>query len=108
MIKKLTLGGKLTVIVAVVWAFSTASARYAPYHEHLPGLNLASWFVSVVLSMPIAHFSGAVWGTGFPSTKEWILYFLLMIPNCFILGYALAGLWRAIRPLPSDDSRTSS
>lgn len=97
MIRRPTLGGKLSIIVAVIWALSTASAMYAPYKEHLLILSSASCFVSVVLSMPIAYFSGALWGS-FPSTKQWIFYLFLMIPNCFILGYALAGLWNIFRP----------
>ncbi|BCX46778.1 hypothetical protein HAHE_06860 [Haloferula helveola] len=88
---------------AVLWALSICG--------QLVGSDVfvgVSWCVMIALSFPLAILSGAVSTMGPAPISSWILYLALMIPNCFVWGYGLAGLLRiaqiAIRPSSVDCS----
>jgi len=87
---KATLGGKLTILVAVVCAAIWLTLLSAPpdaYHVHVYGSNAI-----FILSMPLGYLSGMFSHTDAGRASELWLYLLLMIPNCFLLGYSVSGL----------------
>ena len=95
---KLTLGGKLTLVLASLWlalwllvvAAGEAEVAIPGTVGDTVGLSL------IVLSHPIASLSGALeHGHGAPPGKM-LAYLILMGPNLFLWGYALSGLVRLI------------
>jgi hypothetical protein len=89
---EITLGGRISMAVAILWGMAFAGLLYLPYPflSEIPA-DICS-FLFVLLSTPLGFFSGVI-STGIPSVGQWVAYFLLMIPNCFLIGYTLSAIW---------------
>lgn len=89
----MSLGGKLTVIVAAVYL--GVFALMAVLGHRLPdGLGLVPWCVWVVLSLPLA--GGMVSSHGPGDIPDLLVCLLLLGVNFFLWGYGLSGLWRLV------------
>lgn len=96
MTKKLTRGGKLSIGVAVIWAFSfvwvwmiipfSIPDILSPFFIH--PLNV---FYTPLYIFGISPFSG------WPSMRSWMVDFVLMVPNCFLWGYSLSFCCRVFK-----------
>ena len=88
---KLTLGAKLSILIALIvsgtWflIFFAGDAMGGNLPDYL-GLML------VILSFPIAQLSGMFSHTGTARQSELWWYLILMVPNCFLIGYSLSAL----------------
>ena len=96
------MGGKITLGLACLWVatnslvLAMASGWIALSHGTLGVL----WCIDIVLAFPLGFLS-----TGLDSmdrsmsSAELLRYCLLMVPNLFLQGYLLAGMWGLFRRL---------
>ena len=87
-----TLGGKLSIAAALVWGTSFVGLFFLPYPFLFEIPSLICEFLFIVVSFPLAMFSGVI-STGMAPMLDWVAYFFLMVPNCFLIGYILSGIW---------------
>ena len=73
----------------IVWATIWLTSLYGPSTWSL--VHVAGGIALFILSIPLAWLSGMFSHTDRGSTSELIAYLLLMIPNCFLIGYSLSG-----------------
>jgi hypothetical protein len=92
---KITLGGRLSIAIAVLFVACWLTVAFAgpdAYH-----VQVYSGYALYILSFPLAWilrtFSD---GHGGPPSLFY-LYLLLLIPNTFILGYSIAGIFNVLR-----------
>jgi hypothetical protein len=97
------LGGWLSITTALIWA-----GTFLLPLTGIAALYGVSWCLMVGLSFPLGLLSGALSTSGPMSTPTAIAYALLMIPNCFIVGYTLSGLWRLAKLLINPSSTDCS
>jgi hypothetical protein len=92
---KMTLGGKLSIAVAVLIATSWLSLVFAgpdAYYVQIYGERAI-----FILSFPLGWLAGMFTGRHGGPPHQFYLYMALLIPNSFILGYSIAGLARLLR-----------
>jgi hypothetical protein len=92
---KITLGGKLSIAIAVLFSASWLTVAFAgpgAYHVQVYG-GYAVYF----LSFPLAWLSGLFVGGHAGLPWHFYLYLLLLIPNMFVLGYSIAGVFHVLR-----------
>ncbi len=89
----LALGAKLSILIAMavsgIWylLFFAGDSLGGKFQEY-GGVLL------YLLSFPLGWLSGMFSHTDAGPNSEVWLYLILMIPNCFLLGYSLSGLRR--------------
>ena len=94
--KEITLGGKLSVLIAALWAFS----NFAMW-SGLPGGGFLSP-IAIIFSYPLGFIdnAGGIYGRrGVVEVSEFLTLALLMIPNSFLLGYGIAGFYKGLIPI---------
>jgi hypothetical protein len=92
---KITLGGKLSIAIAVLSAacwLTVAFAGLDAYHVQVYG-----GYAIYILSFPLGWLTGMFSGGHGGPPSQFYLYLLLLIPNAFILGYSIAGVFYALR-----------
>ena len=93
---KITLGGKISITYIVIC--STIWATLLVVGEHLSGdLQQFAGFALYFLSFPVGWLSGIFSAGHGRSSSHAISYLLLMIPNAFLLGYSIAGVFHLFR-----------
>lgn len=92
MLKRITLGGRISIGLAIAWA---TSVFLFLRRGALSGV--AEFFVAV-MSDPIDQMTGGgLRRRGVTGLDEALTTYVLMIPIFFLLGYGLAGCWRLLR-----------
>ncbi len=91
----MTLGGKLSILVALVWGASPLLIFLLSESLDYRVLRRLFEFVFMTFCFPAALFSGIL-HTGPASTGEYVAFFLLMVPNCFLIGYTLSAFWALV------------
>jgi|SRR5882672_3331082 len=89
---KITLGGKLSIAIVVVCAVSWLLALVDDYH-----VQVYSGYAIYALSFPLGWLSGMFSGGHGGPPSQLYLYLLLLIPNAFVLGYSIAGVFHVLR-----------
>lgn len=87
----MTLGGRLSIALALAWAIGWGLTL--PEESPIP-IHEAATLAVMVLSFPFALAFLWPMKTGAPGLTDVILYFSVLVPNLFLLGYSLAGIWR--------------
>ena len=95
MAMKITLGGKISITLALLcagfWAMLLLVPGDAAVAQEFGYVALA------ILSYPIAQFSGMFSHTDSGPPSELYMYLLLTIPNSFFLGYSISGGFYLLR-----------
>jgi len=92
---RITLGGKLSISLAALFAGLWAMLLLAgpgAYHVQVYGGNAI-----YLLSFPLGWLGGMFAGGHGGSLSQVVVYLLLMIPNSFLLGYSIAGVFHVFR-----------
>jgi len=104
---KLALGAKLSILIAFI-----VSALW--FVLFFAGDSLGGGFqefggvILYFLSFPLGWLSGMFSHTDAGPASETWLYLILMIPNCFLLGYAFAGVAWLISRFPRPRRKATS
>jgi len=93
---RFTLGGRLTLSIATLWALGFGVHAHVVHgraigQEHNNVIAVISGLVTFVTSFPLGLASNLLLKMS-PSTEDAIMYHLLLIPNFFLLGYGTAAL----------------
>ncbi|BCX47532.1 hypothetical protein HAHE_14400 [Haloferula helveola] len=113
----MTLGGRLSIGLALIWA--AAWSVFLVDGLPVPCAELCR-LALLTLSFPVALLKFN--SMGLYSLSDFLFYCALLVPNIFLLGYGLAGIWRfllwfnggpiagddpvnEVKPVPSIESR---
>ena len=108
---KVTPGGKLSVSLAAciggLWIMLLLAEPDAPHIRQYGDVII---FALYYLSFPIGWLSGMSDGGHGGRPSQLVLFLLLLIPYCFLVGYSIAGVFHLIRrprlptsPVASED-----
>ena len=92
---KITLGGKLSIGLALVFAGFSATVVLVPMDAG--NIQQFCGVVLYYLSFPIGRLNGMFDGGHSGSQSQLVVYGLLMFINCFLLGYSIAGVLHLFR-----------
>lgn len=87
----MTLGGRLSISLALLWA--GAWGLILPEGTPVP-IHEAATLLIMVLSFPFALVFLWPLDIGPPTTTDVLLYFGTLVPNLFLLGYGVAAILR--------------
>lgn len=103
----MSLGGKITIILAILWGVPLSMLLVLDVNWRMvpDWIETAGYGLFIALAFPFALLGTGIGKMGQPATAEIVRYFIFMIPNLFFLGYSLAGLWHLIRKLTGPVNR---
>jgi hypothetical protein len=95
-----SLGGKITLCLASLWAVVHLIALAMPstWIASAYGFLVVLECLHFILAFPLGFIGTGLDSMGHvPTSAEVARYFVLMVPNLFLQGYFLAGIWQLFR-----------
>jgi len=94
MIRRITLGGKISIGLCLLWAISVfVLLRRGPFSDYCES-------IAVYMTLPLGaidNIGGIFARRGAMGLGEVMTAYLLMIPNALLLGYGLTSFYRVFR-----------
>lgn len=92
---KIALGGKISIALALIYGCLLATLLLVP--DDAGNVQRFGGMALFYLSFPIAWLSSMFSGGHEARPSRLIIYLVLLIPNCFLLGYSIAGVFHLFR-----------
>ena len=92
---KIALGGKISIALALICSCLWVTLLLVP--DNASKVQQFGGVALYYLSFPIGWLSSMFSGGHEVRPSQLIIYLVLLIPNCFLLGYSLAGVFHLFR-----------